>query len=72
MKGAVALLEKRGLASGAPITVTFQITDRCHYGCVHCYETHGDQTELGFAEIDRILGQLADEGTLYLLSLIHI
>jgi radical SAM protein with 4Fe4S-binding SPASM domain len=66
MTGAVALLEKLGLASGAPITVTFQITDRCHYGCVHCYETHGDDTELSFAEIERILDQLAAEGTLYL------
>jgi radical SAM protein with 4Fe4S-binding SPASM domain len=62
----IALLEKRGLASGAPVSVTFQITDRCHYGCVHCYETHGDETELTFPEIDRILGELADEGTLYL------
>ena len=66
MNGAAALLEKKGLRARAPVTVTFQVTDRCHMGCVHCYETHGDDAELTLAEIDRILGEVAAEGTLFL------
>ncbi len=65
-RGAADLLAGRAARSGAPVTVTFQVTDRCNYDCVHCYETHGDAEELSFAEIDRILGEIADEGTLFL------
>jgi radical SAM protein with 4Fe4S-binding SPASM domain len=67
VKGALELLERRARASGAPTHVTFQITDRCHYGCVHCYQTHGDDTELSFTEIVRIFDELAAEGVLYLI-----
>ncbi|HKA89492.1 MAG TPA: radical SAM protein [Haliangiales bacterium] len=65
-RGAANLLARTAVRSRAPASVTFQVTDRCNYGCVHCYETHGDADELSFAEIDRILGELADEGTLFL------
>lgn len=64
--GAAALLAHAATRAGAPTTVVFQVTDRCNYDCVHCYETHGDADELSFAEIDRILGELADEGVLFL------
>lgn len=53
-------------ASGRPLTVTFQVTDRCNYRCAHCYQEHTEDTELSFAEIDRILGDLADLGVLFL------
>ena len=65
-RGAANLLARTAVRSRAPAAVTFQVTDRCNYGCVHCYETHGDADELSLAEIDRILGELADEGTLFL------
>jgi len=64
-RGAANLLARIGQRAVAPVTVTFQVTDRCNYGCVHCYETHGDKEELSLAEIDRILGEIADEGTLF-------
>lgn len=64
--GAAELLARKGLKTGAPVTVVFQVTDRCNYGCVHCYETHGDADELTLDEIDRIFGEIAAEGTLFL------
>src|SRR5262245_16576154 len=60
------MLARLGQRLAAPVSVTFQVTDRCNYGCVHCYETHGDKDELTLVEIDRILGEVADEGTLFL------
>lgn len=64
--GAAELLARKGLQAGAPVTVVFQVTDRCNYGCVHCYETHGDAEELSLAQIDRVFGEIAAEGTLFL------
>lgn len=51
---------------GRPVTVTFQVTDRCNYECVHCYQEHVERDELSFAEIERILRELADAGVLFL------
>jgi radical SAM protein with 4Fe4S-binding SPASM domain len=65
-RGAANLLARTAVRSKAPASVTFQVTDRCNYGCIHCYETHGKDEELSFPEIDRILGELAAEGTLFL------
>jgi radical SAM protein with 4Fe4S-binding SPASM domain len=64
-RGAADLLAAR-VRSRAPVTVLFQVTDRCNYGCIHCYETHGDKAELSLTEIDRILGEIAAAGTLFL------
>ena len=50
----------------APTTVTFQVTDRCNYDCVHCYQEHTRKTELTFEQIDDILQQLAEAGVLFL------
>ena len=72
-RGAADLLAARAQREGRPVTVTFQVTDRCNYECVHCYQEHKDHkhedpaaAELSFAEIDRILDQLADAGVLFL------
>lgn len=65
-RGAGDLLAARARRSGAPVTVLVQVTDRCNYACVHCYETHEGKGELDFAELDRILGEIADEGTMFL------
>ena len=64
--GAADLLANALRRRGAPANVVFQITDRCHYDCIHCYETHGEQPELSLAEIERILDELAAAGTLFL------
>jgi radical SAM protein with 4Fe4S-binding SPASM domain len=72
-RGAADLLAARAQQQGRPVTVTFQVTDRCNYECVHCYQEHKDHkqeahadAELSFAEIDRILDELAAAGVLFL------
>ncbi|HVV87413.1 MAG TPA: radical SAM protein [Kofleriaceae bacterium] len=72
-RGAADLLAARAQHEGRPTTVTFQVTDRCNYECVHCYQEHKDHrheapadAELSLAEIDRILDELADAGVLFL------
>ncbi len=72
-RGAADLLAARAQQEGRPVTVTFQVTDRCNYECVHCYQEHKDHrgedpasAELSFAEIDRILDELAEAGVLFL------
>jgi AdoMet-dependent heme synthase len=70
-RGAADLLAARAQREGRPVTVTFQITDRCNYECVHCYQEHRDSSEakreeLTTAEVLRILDELADAGVLFL------
>ena len=65
-RGAADLLAQRAARQKRPVTVTFQVTDRCNYECVHCYQDHVARDELTFAEIERILGELADAGVLFL------
>jgi AdoMet-dependent heme synthase len=65
-RGAADLLAARARKHGAPVTVLIQVTDRCNYACVHCYENHTDKEEMDFATIDRILGEIADEGAMFL------
>lgn len=65
-RGAADLLAELARQKGRPVTVTFQVTDRCNYECVHCYQEHRDEDELSFAEIERIMGELADAGVLFL------
>ena len=64
--GAADLLAARAQRAGSPVTVTFQVTDKCNYSCVHCYQEHVDNDELTTAEIENILDQLADAGVLFL------
>ncbi|HET6612499.1 MAG TPA: radical SAM protein [Kofleriaceae bacterium] len=63
---AADLFAERVASAGRPITVTFQVTDRCNYRCAHCYQEHTKDSELSFAEIDRIFGELAELGVLFL------
>src|SRR5262245_40508758 len=66
-RGAADLLAARAQREGRPTTVTFQITDRCNYECVHCYQEHETHdNELTTAEVLRILDELADAGVLFL------
>lgn len=64
--GAAELLARHASRSGAPTAVIFQVTDRCNYDCVHCYQEHGDKDELSFDDIARILAEIADAGVLFL------
>ncbi|MCA9677333.1 MAG: radical SAM protein [Kofleriaceae bacterium] len=65
--GAIEQLGARTRRARVPTVVTFMVTDRCNYECVHCYQEH-DQAdgELPFDEVRRILGEVADAGTLFL------
>jgi AdoMet-dependent heme synthase len=65
-RGAADLLAEAAHKQGRPVTVTFQVTDRCNYECVHCYQEHTGQSELTLAEIERVLDQLAEAGVLFL------
>ncbi len=55
-----------------PISVLYEVTHRCNLGCEHCYLTEGPAgrprptgEELSLEEISRILGELAEAGTLF-------
>ncbi len=66
LSGAADLLAQMASKQGRPVTVTFRVTERCNYDCVHCYQEQPDCEELGFAEIERILGEVAEAGVLFL------
>jgi radical SAM protein with 4Fe4S-binding SPASM domain len=65
-RGAADVLAEMARRQNRPVTVTFQVTDRCNYDCVHCYQAQADEAELSFDEIARILRELADFGVLFL------
>ena len=65
-RGAADLLAEIAQRNSRPVTATFQVTDRCNYECVHCYQDHADKGELTTAEIEDVLRQLADAGVLFL------
>lgn len=65
-RGAADVLAEMARRQNRPVTVTFQVTDRCNYDCVHCYQTQAEEAELSFDEIARILRELADFGVLFL------
>jgi AdoMet-dependent heme synthase len=66
MPGAIDMLAQRAAKNGAPMSATVVVTEKCNYECVHCYQDHVDDHELSFAEIERILRELADAGVLFL------
>ena len=65
-RGAADVLAEVARRQNRPVTVTFQVTDRCNYDCVHCYQAPVETPELRFDEIARILRELADFGVLFL------
>jgi radical SAM protein with 4Fe4S-binding SPASM domain len=59
-------LNTRALELGVPLSAHLDVTYRCNERCVHCYLDHEDQGEMTFAEIERLLDQLADAGVFFL------
>lgn len=51
-----------------PLGVTFEITSRCNFSCIHCYLGNHRTTspELSYEEVVAILDTLASEGVLFL------
>ena len=59
-------LNARAAALGIPLGVHLDLTWRCNERCVHCYLDHDGAGEMTFAEIDALLGELADAGVFFL------
>src|SRR5262245_51341951 len=68
-------MDRRAMEACIPLYVTFEITLRCNLRCVHCYNFDRDlefhprkegEQELTDEEIHNILGQLHQEGCLFL------
>src|SRR2546423_9495273 len=56
----------KALELGVAFSVHLDVTYRCNERCVHCYLDHNDHGEMTFAEIKRLLDQLADAGVFFL------
>jgi len=63
---ALARLTAAAEAKGQPISVTVQVTDRCNYSCVHCYQEHDRADELTTAEIEGIFAALRELNVMFL------
>jgi len=66
-----AKLNSLTLERNIPVSITVELTRRCPLACLHCYlpETRGRSgpvRELSAAQWEKILGQLAEAGALYL------
>lgn len=67
-----AQLHERVRRDRIPINGSFEITLRCNLRCEHCYIPFSQRrapvkSELSLSEFERIFGELADAGTLWLL-----
>jgi radical SAM protein with 4Fe4S-binding SPASM domain len=66
MSSLAAEINERAVGAGVPFVAHLDITYRCNERCVHCYLDHDDAGEMSFAEIDRLLGQMAEAGVFQL------
>jgi len=67
--GIFAALKRYGEKNCIPIAATFSVTDRCPLACRHCFldrKPASADGELTLREIEGLLDQLRDAGTLYL------
>lgn len=60
------VVRDRAFAGRVPLAVHFDLTYRCNERCVHCYLDHEDHGEMSTREVEDILDQLAESGTLFL------
>ena len=65
-KGLFKLLMEKAARRKIPLVCHFDLTYQCNLNCVHCYVVREDRPELSTSEINDILDQLAQVGTLYL------
>lgn len=54
------------IARSVPLAAQVDLTMRCNERCLHCYRVVESRPELTADEIERVLGELARAGTLYL------
>jgi len=67
MSGLMERVTQKALALGVPLSVHLDLTWRCHLSCIHCYLTERNGRELTTAQLVRLLEELAECGTLFLL-----
>jgi len=58
-------LKALSLATGVPVSATLQVTDRCNYECIHCYQEHTKEDPLSTDDIRRLLTEMSELGVLY-------
>lgn len=67
MSRALTAILKQAEENLVPLSVLFELTNRCNEDCAHCYVDLGDiEGELTTEEVIDILGQLRAMGTLFL------
>lgn len=49
-----------------PLAGHFELTYKCNFNCIHCYNVKGKYDDLSFIEIKNILTDLSKAGTLFL------
>lgn len=52
--------------AGVPTTAFLQLSDNCNHSCSHCYQVHGQRSEMSTAEVKTLLDDLASAGVLFL------
>lgn len=59
-----SLASKHSRVLSGPIQLTFDITNKCNFRCLHCFNRSGDNSitarELSDAEVRRIISEIAD------------
>jgi radical SAM protein with 4Fe4S-binding SPASM domain len=61
-------LLRRAMVETIPLTAQILVTERCDQACVHCYlPALRSREELSLTEIDDLLGQLRQAGTLFVI-----
>jgi radical SAM protein with 4Fe4S-binding SPASM domain len=59
-------LVSRAARKAVPVKVRFDVTYACNLKCVHCLVVSEDRPELDSLQIEKLLGELASSGCLYL------
>jgi radical SAM protein with 4Fe4S-binding SPASM domain len=59
-------LNAKAVALGMPMAAQLDLTYRCNERCVHCYLDHDDAGEMSFAELERLLREMAEAGVFHL------
>lgn len=58
---------RRAAELDVPIVAHLDLTYRCNERCIHCYLPHDSRVEMATDEVARVLQQLAQAGTLFLI-----
>jgi len=62
----VSTLKRLLEGSQAPYSAMIEISDHCNEACVHCYQVHGQKSEMTTDEVKGVIDELAEMGVLML------